>query len=432
VKKKFTAQYLDSLKPRDQAYYVSDAQTVGLRVRVSPKGLKTWNIAYRIKGEAKTRSVSLGNCDIEGKKGRSLSEARERAAEIVKAARIERDLLQEETDAKEAAMAAEAAVVSVESLITLYAASIKSATRKDGPLRTAGPIEARIRRTFANDLQKNVESVRRADISRLLDPFAETYPREAEKRRQSIGAMFRWALAKGYVTSDPTAGTVSYGRGDPRSRKLVPEEIRAVWNWLSDGAGRMPFDCIDVLKLQFCLGARVGEVAGMSSAEITRDGDKWYWVLPASRAKNKQERRTPILGPAREIIARASSRRPRGPLFRTLSTDRALDSSDVGHALKKRPDFPCDDFNTHDIRRTVVSQLDEMGISLDTIAMIVGHQRGTKDTRTLVRHYAQGQHMDRVEAALEAWNSRLLAIVGERQREENKIITLSAGGANRR
>lgn len=419
MKTKLTAQFLDSLKAREHPFYVSDSQTVGLRVRVSPAGVKTWNVAYRVKGEPKARSLSLGNCDTAGKEGRSLGEARERAADIVKAARIGRDLLKEEADTKAAVKAEQDAAITVDDLITLYSKSINSPKRNGGPLRTAAAIEARIKRTLADHLSKNAEQIRRADLSKVLDEFNEDYPREAEKRRQSTGAMFRWALAKGYVTSDPTAGTASYGRGDPRVRKLDKQEIRAVWNWLAGGAGDMPPDCIDVLKLQFCLGARVGEVAGMSAEEVFPHGDHWYWVLPASRAKNKQERTTPLLGPAREIMERVIQRRPKGSLFRTLHTDRVLTSSDVGHALKKRPELPCADFNTHDIRRTVVSQLDEMGISLDTIAMIVGHQRGTKDTRTLVRHYAQGQHMDRVEAALEAWNTRLLSIVsGEPETNE--------------
>ena len=49
--------------------------------------------------------------------------------------------------------------------------------------------------------------------------------REAEKRRQTVGAMFRWALSQDIVETDPTAGLTPYDRGAPRDRVLSLEEI---------------------------------------------------------------------------------------------------------------------------------------------------------------------------------------------------------------
>ncbi len=160
----------------------------------------------------------------------------------------------------------------------------------------------------------------------------------------------------------------------------------------------MPPDCIAVLKLQLCLGSRVGEIAGIEASELERDGDRLVWTLPAARSKNKLQRLTPLVGTARELVEQALEHRSRGPLFLTALSDRALTSSDVGHALKKRK-LPCKKFSSHDLRRTVVSHMDEMGISLDTIAAVVGHQRGSRDTRTLIRHYSRPRLDDRVEAA---------------------------------
>jgi len=100
MKAKLTAQFLEGLKAKPQPYYVSDVQAVGLRVRVAAAGTLTWNVTYRIKGQTKPRSISLGVCDPVGKEGRSLAEARTRAAELVKSAREGRDLLAEEAEAK--------------------------------------------------------------------------------------------------------------------------------------------------------------------------------------------------------------------------------------------------------------------------------------------------------------------------------------------
>ena len=101
MKKRLTTVVLSALRPKATAYYVSDEQQNGLRVRVAPSGAVTWNLAYRIKGEPKTKSVSLGPCDPSAQNGLGLAEARDRAAVYLKAARQGRDLLEEEKEARQ-------------------------------------------------------------------------------------------------------------------------------------------------------------------------------------------------------------------------------------------------------------------------------------------------------------------------------------------
>jgi integrase len=300
--------------------------------------------------------------------------------------------------------------LTVANLIDLYGKAICSPNRNGGALRTAREIESRLRRALNSKRQLLADNLTRGNVSMLLDKVADTHPREAEKRRQVIGAMYRWAVAKGYATIDPTAGSVSYGRGVPRDRVLAPEEIRAFWTWLDAGADRMPPDCITALRLQLCLGARIGEIAGIDASEILMKDGRLVWILPSLRSKNKRERITPLVGRAKALVETVLSLRMRGALFRTALTDRALTSADIGHAMKNR-NLPCPPFNTHDLRRTVVSAMDELGVSLDTIAAVIGHQRGSRDTRTLVRHYSRPKLDSRVEAALATWDRRLVEII---------------------
>ena len=406
--KRLTATSLAALRPRTAAYYVPDIGQVGLRVRVAPSGDMTWNMAYRIKGKH-TKSVSLGSCDPNGRKGLSIVEARERAAAVLRAARLGIDLLLEESKER----AAQDASMTIDQLITLYAQSIASPNRKGGMLRTAADIERRLKRALSSKLNTLADNFTRGEISRLLDPVANLHPREAEKRRQVIGAMYRWGIAKGFVETDPTAGSESYGRGEPGNRVLSSVEIKALWDWLDDDAENMPEDCITALRLQLCTGARIGEVAGIDVAELHFEGGDLIWILPKTRSKNKQERITPLVGMGRDIVEKALQVRKNGPLFRTAVSGRPLASTDVGQALKKRK-LPCARFSSHDIRRTVVSAMDELGISLDTIAAVVGHQRGSRETRTLVRHYSRPQLSDRVQNALLLWDRKLMELLSGR------------------
>jgi hypothetical protein len=70
--------------------------------------------------------------------------------------------------------------------------------------------------------------------------------------------------------------------------------------------------------------------------------------------------------------------------------------------------------------------LAEMGIALDLVAAIVGHEAGGKDPRTLVRHYVRSDLLERKTHALRSWDERLKVIV--RGKDCNKVLQLNQIG----
>ena len=346
-----THRSIETLRPAESPYRVSDRRCIGLAVRVAPSGLKTWDLAYRIRGSGKARRVSLGRVgDV------SLERARERANELTSAARGRRDLIAEEEESRAAA----ASRLTVEKLIELYVRR-----RVTGRLRTAKEIERRLGRTLSPILHRYANDIRRRDIRELLDAAAdEGIEREAEKRRQTVGAMFRWALSQDIVETDATAGLKAYDPGTPRDRVLSVEEIETLWKWLDSSA--LPSDPVDTMRLELLTGARCGEISGLCAEEIDRD--EWTWTLPAARSKNKRPRVTPLIGVARQIIEARLSSVHAGPLF-TAETGTVLNAAHIGHHLWARRDkLPIDKFTTHDLRRTVATMLAEMGVALDLVA----------------------------------------------------------------
>ena len=226
-----THRSIEAFRTAEAPYRISDQRCIGLAVRVAPSGVKTWDLAYRIRGSGKVRRMSLG--------------------------------------------------------------------------------------------------IRRRDIRELLDAVADRgAEREAEKRRQTVGAMFRWALSQDIVETDATAGLKGYDPGTPRDRVLTVQEIEAFWKWLDSGA--LPFEPADILKLELLTGARCGEISGLSAEEIDRD--QWTWTLPAARSKNKRPRVTPLVGVARQIIEARLSNIQAGPLF-TAETGTILAAAHIGHYL---------------------------------------------------------------------------------------------------
>ena len=307
------------------------------------------------------RRLSLGRTtDV------SLEQARERANELTSAARGGRDLIGEEGEARDAA----ATRVTVGSLINLYLRR-----RVVGRLRTAKSIESRLRRTLAPILQRYAADICRRDIRETLDNIVDQGKgREAEKRRQVCTAMFRWALSQDIVAADPTAGLEAYDRGTPRDRVLTVQEIETLWRWLESDA--LSPEAANILKLELLTGARCGEISGLRAEEIDRN--KWVWTLPPLRSKNGRQRVTPIVGLAREMLAARLSGIEKGPLF-LLDKGVVVTSAHIGHyLLTRRSTLPVAVFTSHDLRRTFATMLAEMGIALDLVAAIVGHESGVR------------------------------------------------------
>ena len=297
-----THRTIEALRPAEAPYRVPDQRCKGLAVRVAPSGVKTWDLAYRIRGTAKMRRLSLGRTtDV------SLEQARERANELTSAARGGRDLIAEEGEAQDAA----ASRITVGTLIDLYLRR-----RVVGRLRTAKEIESRLRRTLAPILPRYAADICRRDIRELLDAIVDQGKgREAEKRRQICTAMFRWALSQDIVETDPTAGLRAYDPGTPRDRVLTVEEIETLWKWLESDA--LSLDAAEILKLELLTGARCGEIAGFAPRRSIATNGFGRCLLRARRMGVSASRR--LSGVAREILGARlpASRKGRCSCLRT-------------------------------------------------------------------------------------------------------------------
>lgn len=386
-----TQKAIDGLRPGAEPYRIADQRCAGLAVRVATNGIKTWDLAFRIRSTKSTKRLSLGRVtDV------TLEAARQRANQLTAAARAGRDLIEEERREKEVS----GRRLTIAELIAAYLRK-----RVDGRLRTARDIARRLRRTLNSRMSNFADELRRRDIRELLDEVADRgLEREAEKRRQTVGAMFRWAVSQDLVDTDPTAGLTAYDPGTPGDRILSAEEIAPLWSWLLSPFVSPDISCI--LRLQLLTGARCGEVSGMRAEEV--DQENWIWTLPAERSKNKRSRSTPLLGECRAILESRLAEVTRGPLFVTES-GRAMQSVNVGQYLCYRKNkLPIAKFTTHDLRRTVATALVEMGFSLDIVAAVIGHEAGGRNTRTLVRHYVRTDLVARKITVLSAWDKNVL------------------------
>jgi hypothetical protein len=58
-----------------------------------------------------------------------------------------------------------------------------------------------------------------------------------------------------------------------------------------------------------------------------------------------------------------------------------------------------------------VTMLVEMGVSLDVVAAVVGHEAGGRETRTLIRHYVRTDLVHRKREVLLGWDEHIRKVV---------------------
>jgi integrase len=412
-RQQLTALAIERLKPEAAPYRVKDTRAVGLALRVAPDGGKTWDLAYRIAKSTKVKRQSLGRYP-----GASLEDARRRAAELTGAARQGRDLIAEERQARET----RARAITIEKLIALYLAR-----RVRGRLRSAPVMERILERVLAPLSAMPAADVRKRDLLPLFESIAAIgHARAAGRARQIVSGMFKWAVSLDIVPSNPAQGLPAYSHGEPRDRTLSEQEIRTLWAWLESSS--LAGATADALRVQLLIGARISEVVGMTAAEIDRD--KWIWTLPASRSKNARPRTTPLVGLARAIIAARIEAADGGPLFPS-ATGAPLTASSIGVALNsRRSRLPIAAFTSHDLRRTVASTMDSIGVSRDVIGELVGHSSGDdKSSRTLFRHYLKDKLIERKTSALKVWDAWLKAIIADEA--QAKVVQLHGAQSRR-
>jgi hypothetical protein len=154
-----THRGVEALRPEDQPYRIPDMRCPALALRVASSGLKTWDVAYRIRGTGLFRRLSLGPFPAI-----SLESARERTYALTKAAKAGRDLLEEERAAQQNADRR----ITLGQLLENYLSK-----RVRGRLRTAVEIEMRLRRILAPLATRLVEDILRRDLRTILDRISD-------------------------------------------------------------------------------------------------------------------------------------------------------------------------------------------------------------------------------------------------------------------
>jgi integrase len=162
------------------------------------------------------------------------------------------------------------------------------------------------------------------------------------------------------------------------------------------------------------------------------------WTIPSSRAKNGLPHTVPLSEQAQAILRAAprQSREPdhgpdlvfsaRGGPFAGWSKAKArLDEDVVGQMDKRAEERGLDPgaaraperWTLHDLRRTLATGLQKLGVRLEVTEAVLNHVSGSR--AGVVGIYQRHDWADEKRAALNAWGARVAAIVEGRATEAN-------------
>jgi integrase len=187
----------------------------------------------------------------------------------------------------------------------------------------------------------------------------------------------------------------------PKSRDRVLYDSEIVKFWRATDAERPEFGA--PLKLLLLTGCRLREIADLRWSEVVDD----TLVLPAARTKNKREHIVPLSQLAREILAGVSS--PTGAYV--FSTHGGRKPVELGTKQKARIDaaMGVGDWVFHDLRRTVITGMSELGIRPDVIELVVNHTSGHRGGVAGV--YNRSEMLPERRAALDRWAAHVAGLL---------------------
>jgi integrase len=244
-----------------------------------------------------------------------------------------------------------------------------------------------------------LKSVTQLNIANLLNKIeAERGPVAPNRTRASLSQFFSWVLSEGIDLPKGNPVTHTRKRAErSRDRVLTDDELRRIWNACN------PTECYGaIVRLLILTGQRRDEIASLRCAEV-EDGQI---NLPKARTKNKRPHIVPLSDVAKEILDRFP-RKDRETVFGETGMTGYGALSQSKKKLDERIG-KIEPWTLHDVRRTAVTGMAELGVQPHVIEAVVNHVSGHKGGVAGI--YNRASYEPEKRAALNLWAEHLLAV----------------------
>lgn len=401
-----TIRTIDAVKPCPEGdVYTWDTNLRGFGLRVTPKGVKSYVLQYRVTG-GPSRRKTIG---IHGSPWTTQT-ARKEAERLLMIVRQGIDPVEAQREARRREKALNVSAY-CDFFVDLYLQPHWPDTWPEA-MRT---LENVVKPRWG---KRSLMSLKRADMVKLMDEYADR-PGRKKYVHSLLRKMFNWAVDREDIETSPLAGMKAPKAVASRRRVLGQEELVCLWKACDQvGWPWGPYVRLLILTIQ-----RRQEVAEMDWSEI--DLVAKTWTLPAERAKNGEAHIVPLTNLAIDQL-KAMQPKSSGLVFTTTGktavsgfskAKRSLDAEMIT-ILKERQRtgkggvtvVSIAEWRLHDIRRTGATNLQALGIPIEVTEAVLNHISGTR--AGVAGIYNRYKYEPEKRSALEAWDQRLQEGVG--------------------
>ena len=367
--------------PGDEQTDYFAASFPGLALRVSRHGRKSWTYFYRIHGKQKRLTFDI----YPAMSVEAAHDAWRKARDDVRAGR----------DPAGAPATAAPPPTVFELVFEDWMKRDQAGNRSAGIQR-----KSIIKDVLPHWRGRDISTIGRRDCLDRIDALVDRgHPIGARRLHARLHRLFQWALGRGIITVNPLAGVEKAGADVPRDRALSDDELAKVWS----AAEQLGYPYGTALQLLILTGTRRDEIGSLRWSERTNGIVK----LPGTRTKNKEPHVVPLSAPARALLNSLPTIENSDFVF-TVTGKRGLSG---WSKQKKRLDdiAKIEPWHTHDLRRTVATGLQKLGIALPVTESVLGHVSGSRSG--IVGVYQTHTYEKEKAAALEAWAAHVMALV---------------------
>lgn len=426
AKASISKRVVDAAEPGPKPYFVWDEKLSGFGLKVTPAGGKTYVYQYRVADPGKVRETTPARYTI-GKHGNlTPDQARKRAQELAAMVEAGIDPREDEADKRKARdeakrKAAEKARLESDLAFCRMADLWLDHYEVEKERRPSSVRQARL--VVENHLRpvlgdKPMPLITRADLQPILDAV----PVKQKAMRRTVfsysSVLFGWAAGRNDISHNPLTDMVKPPAPKARDRVLTDEELVEVWKAaLATARPWGPF-----YRLAILTGQRREEVAALRWAELDR-GTK-EWTIPGERTKNGLVHIVHLTDPVvAELDAIAGGEAwprsgyvltttDRSPISGFSKAKKALDAKVVEHRQDEAgagvevEALPA--WRVHDLRRTVATGFQRLGVRFEVTEAALNHVSGAKGGVAGI--YQRHDWKDEKRAALDAWARHVQAI----------------------
>ena len=245
----------------------------------------------------------------------------------------------------------------------------------------------------------DVREIGKHEVLRITDKLVDDgKPTMARRVHARIHTFLRWCAERDIIPLNPIAGMRRQGSETSRDRVLTDDELAAVWR-AADTMG-FPFGrCVQLLILT---GARRSEISEMQWNEIEEDRIS----LSPERTKTATAHLIPLTSLAKSVIETIPQIDDSRLVFTTNGKTPISGWTNSKRDLDRISGVK--DWRLHDLRRTVATGLQKLGIPLQVTEAVLGHTSGSR--AGVVGIYQRHDFLDEKFNALEHWSEHLRSL----------------------